>query len=117
MTKAKALSVNIYKPSYGDCSNHGISSKYDTVLIISEEGIWDVDLDNPPENLCEIVERELWGKTYRYVCPVVKAKGVGWLKGGCIVDSSDSRWSKLSDRPLHLYDRDETQEEYDRYSR
>ena len=111
----KALPVYIYKHRGEDFSNGGISSKYNEILILCEDGFVDVDTDNPPENLCEIVKRELWGEEHWYVKPVaeVKSGNVGYMSGGCVVNSCDSRWSRLSkSRALPLHDRQETQEQY-----
>lgn len=107
----RALPVSIYKHKGKDCSNKGISSKYDEILLICEDGNIDVDLKNPPENLCELVERELFGRSADYVRPYRKANGVGWMAGGCVVYSPDSRFA--SDYPLCLHDRTESKEQYD----
>lgn len=76
-----------------------------------------MDLDNPPENLCKVVERFLFGRYYYHVEPMARPEGIGWMYGGCIVDTSDSRWGEISEYPLHLHDRQETQQEYETYSR
>lgn len=113
--KAKAISANIFKSKFGSCSNHGISEKFDEVLLLHDDGYIDVDLDDPPENLCVIERRVLFGKEADYVRPFAKPEGVaGPMYGGCLVDSSDSRFE--SDHPLKLHDRFETWEEYELYS-
>ncbi len=118
-TTMKCISVSIFENKrIGNCSNNGISAKYDHILIEHPRGWIEVDENNPPENLCKLVKRELWGEDHGYIEPVKEAKGVGWMYGGCIVDSSDSRWSEISGyKPMYLHDRTETQEEYDAYSR
>ena len=116
----KAISVNIFKSRGGDCSNGGISSKFNEVLIACDEGWIDIDENNPPENLCKVVQRELWGERHWYVEPCAdKPRGsVGYMYGGCIIDSSDARWDRMSGGiPLHLHDRCESQELYDALSR
>ena len=113
---AKALRVGIYEDKrFGNCSNHGISERFYDVLLLCDDGYIDVDLENPPENLCEYVHRSLGGKECDYVRPYKEAAGVGWMYGGSIVYSSDSRFP--GSHPVCLHDRDESQEEYDRYSR
>lgn len=112
--KQKALSVNIFKDRNGDCSNGGISSKYDSILVLHDEGWIDVDMDNPPENLCKLVKRNLWGETFYHVEPVAAPTGIGWMFGGSLVYSSDGRFST---GPLKLHDRQESQELYDALSR
>lgn len=119
MAKVKALNVNIFRSSLGDCSNRGISSKYNEILVECPRGYIEVDLDNPPENFCVVDKRILWGEKHYYVRPYREANGVGWMYGGCICDTSDSRWSELIEvgYPLHLHDRTESQEMYDMLSR
>lgn len=110
----KALPVSIYKNKGGDCSNHGISSRFDEILLICEDGFIDVDEENPPENLCKVVTRNLFGEEYKHIEPVERPSGVGWMYGGCICYASDSRFD--SRYPLKLHDRTESQELYDMLS-
>lgn len=116
MTQKKALPVEIFKNGWGDCSNGGVSSRHNEVLVLCDEGFIPVDMDNPPDNLCVVEKRILWGEKHYYVRPYAEPSGVGWMYGGCICDTSDSRWSRLTEvgYPLKLHDRTETQEEYDR---
>lgn len=111
----KALTLEIYKSRYGDCSNGGISSRYDTILIECDEGYINIDENNIPDNFCVVVERQLFGRTYKHIEPYNRPdKGcVGWMAGGCFVSTCDSRFSKISDYPLSLHDRQESQEQYD----
>lgn len=111
----KAIRLNIYRPYYGDCSNHGISSRFHDILLESENGFIDIDENNPPENLCVFVKRTLFGKEANYIEPYEPPKGAGWMYGGCIVDSSDARFP--SGHPVRLFDRDESWDEYEMYSR
>ena len=113
----KALPVGIYKNRNSDCSNGGISSKFNEILLICPEGFIDVDENNPPENLCKVVTRDLGFEVYTHVEPVAKPKGVGWMAGGCLVYTCDSRFSRMSRYPLSLHDRTESQAEYDMLSR
>ncbi|MBR1531218.1 MAG: hypothetical protein IJ643_04055 [Eubacterium sp.] len=115
----RAIRVQIYKPNHGDCSNDGISSRFNEVLIIHERGYVDIDIDNEdlPENLCKIVDRPFGTKAVEPYRKVDKGC-IGWMYGGTIVDSSDARWNELSGGvPLHLHDRQETEELYDMLSR
>jgi hypothetical protein len=113
----KAISIYVYKSSLGDCTNGGISAKYKTILLEHPRGNYDVDIENPPENFCKIVTRNLWGKEYKHIEPYAKAPGVGWMYGGNIASCSDSRFSDLSQYPLCIHDRTESQEMYDMLSR
>lgn len=107
----KALPVCIYESKrIGNCSNNGISSRYKEILLLNPRGFIDVDMDNPPENLCEFVERNLFGEEANFIRPYKKAEGAGWMDGGCIIDSSDSRFP--SRHPVRLHDRDESWEMY-----
>lgn len=110
----RALSVEIFRSNYGDCSNHGISSKYKEILVECPTGPIEVDENNLPENFCKIVTRDLGFEVYSHVEPVARPNGVGWMYGGCIVDTSDSRWSELKGHhyPLKLHDRCESREQY-----
>lgn len=110
----KALPISIFEDKrIGNCSNNGISDRYREVLLICEDGFIEIDENNPPENLVKLVIRNLWGKEYKHIEPVAKPNGVGWMAGGSLVYSSDSRFRDMSDYPLSLHDRQETQEQYD----
>jgi hypothetical protein len=113
--KATALRAEIFKHMSGDCSNHGISSRFTDILILCDHGNEIIDMDNPPENLCKVVTRTLWGREYKHVEPMARPTGVGWMSGGCVVYSCDSRFGELTQYPLVLHDRQETQEEYNTY--
>lgn len=110
--KIRALSANIFKSIYGDCSNGGISSRFDKVFIECHNGPHEFDTDNLPENFVR-----LSGDGYRYARPAVHTNDgcVGWMFGGCLIYTSDSRFP--SDYPLMLNDRQETRREYDLLSR
>lgn len=88
--KAKALTVGIFKWRAGDCSNDGLSSRFNEILVLCPDGPEIVDLDNPPENLCVVVKRILWREKYYYVTPYA-LKDKQTMFGGCLCDISDSR--------------------------
>lgn len=114
----KALPIYVYKnSSMGDCTNKGLSSKFDTLLLIHEEGFVSVDENNLPENLVNVVTRYLGGSEYKHIEPFKKATKVGYMMGGNYASTSDSRFSKVSKYPLAIHDRQETQEEYNSLSR
>ena len=118
MREVRSLPVYVFKNEGKDWSNGGITSRFNEILVLNDKGHVQVDLDNPPENLCVYVERELWlGEVFNYIEPYApKEKGcVGWMYGGCIADTSDSRFQ--SDHPVRIHDRQETQELYDILSR
>lgn len=113
----KALPINVFKAKgYGDCSNGGITSRYDRLLLICDDGYIDIDEQNPPENLVKIVTRKLAGREYKHIEPYAPIRNdcVGYMSGGALAYSSDSRFANLSQYPLSVHDRQETQEQYDR---
>lgn len=114
----KALPIYVYSnKSFKGCSNGGITEKYDTLLLIHEEGFIDIDENNPPENLVKVVSRSLFGGVYKHIEPYKQATKVGYMNGGSYASTSDSRFSKISSYPLAVHDRQESQEKYDALSR
>lgn len=120
----KALRINVYrsngwdgKPS--DCTNGGISAKYDQLLLVCEDGVVEIDENNPPENLVKVVTRQLFGREYKHIEPVSRPKdgNIGWMYGGNIASCSDSRFHDISEYPLCIHDRQETVAQYERLSR
>lgn len=112
----KALPISVYRTDRSDdCTNGGITSKYDRLLLICEEGFVEVDENEPPENLVKIVTRNFGGNEYKHIEPYasVKSGNVGWMAGGNIAYTCDSRFSRMSQYPLSVHDRQETQEQYD----
>lgn len=112
----RAISVSIYEnKEIGNCSNHGISERFKNILIACDDGFIDVNGDE--ENLCKVVKRVIFGQEYVHVEPVAQPKGIGWMAGGSVVYSSDSRFNKISQYPLALHDRCESKEMYEALSR
>lgn len=113
----KALPIEVYKTNrLGDCTNGGISSKYDTLLLVCDDGYVKIDEDNLPENLVKVVTRTFGFGTFRHIEPYAKVKegNVGWMSGGNIAYSCDGRFSRIAgEYPLVIHDRQETQECYD----
>lgn len=113
---ARALRVSVFESKrLGNCSNNGISDRYDSVLLLCDNGPEEVDMENPPEELCVLVRRELFGREADYVRPYKNPDGIGWMFGGSLVYASDARFA--SDHPLCLHDRQESKELYDALSR
>ena len=110
----KALPISVYRTDrLGDCTNGGITRRYDTLLLICNDGFIDIDGGNIPENAVWLVDRILFGEIYRHLEPVkdVDRGSVGYMFGGNLAYSSDSRFP--SRYPLCVHDRQETQEQYD----
>ena len=113
----KALPIEVYKCKFGDCNNGGITSRYDELLLICDEGFIPIDEENPPERLVKIVTRVLFGREYKHIEPYapIKSGCVGYMSGGALGYSCDSRFTRLSQYPLSIHDRQETQKQYDGY--
>lgn len=110
----KALSIEIYKDgSDYDCTNGGISSKYKDLLLVCDEGNIEIDENNLPQNLVKIV---VGYKGLLHIEPLAKPTGIGWMAGGNIAYTFDSRFRRLSPYPLSIHDRQETQEDYNAYN-
>ena len=115
----RALPLGIFEnKKIGNCSNNGISNRYNEVLLICEDGFVDIDEDNPPENLVKLVVRNLFGKEYKHLEPYRPTDSgcVGWMAGGSYAGCSDSRFHRISEYPLPLHDRQESWEMYNRMS-
>lgn len=108
----KAMSFDIFKDNGKDYSNGGISSKFNNVLLVCEDGY--LDVNGNEENLVMLKTKKVGNIEYKYFEPVAKPSGVGYMDGGTIVYSSDARFPHLY--PLKLHDRTESQEQYNRFA-
>lgn len=109
----KALPIEVYKTSrLSDCTNGGISSRYDELLLVCDRGYVEIDENNPPENLVKVSEHRCGFSVYKFLEPVARPQHLGWMFGGNLAYSSDSRYSELAGQPLPIHDRQETQEMY-----
>ena len=86
----KAISCAIYKDRGGDCSNGGISSRFNEVLIAVPDGY--IEVDGTEENLCEVGYISFGGRTHYFIRPVAEPEGLGWMAGGTVVYTPDSRF-------------------------
>ena len=121
------FSVSIYRFSLGDCSNNGISARYDSLTLFDED--WTKDeieeylLSHPTieRETCIQVET-LWRgssnefKRANVVFPRTDAEGL-YVASGNYVGTSNSVFNEICKYPIPLLDRFETWEEYDRLSR
>ena len=117
MAKIKVLPVQVYRWTLGDCTNGGISGRFDCLYLIGNGGWMEVEDTDP--RLIKIVTRPACGRegTYSHVEPVndPNKKEIGYMSGGNFVYSCDSRFP--FDYPLPIFDRSETAEEYELLSR
>lgn len=119
----KKLNGLIYRSNtLGDCSNNGISSKYDKVVcyFLNENETID-SIKEPEPNAVVLAERWLWGKPHFYFRPVkeVPKDSLGYMMGGCYVGSYCGGFAQYTrgQEILPLHDRTETQEQYDMMSK
>ena len=111
----RALPIEVYRSNrFTDCTNGGITSRYDRLLLVCDEGFIEVDENNPPENLVVMKTRRFGFGEYKHIEPYAKTdrECVGWMAGGNLAYTCDSRFSKMSQYPLSVHDRQETQEQY-----
>lgn len=117
----KALPIEVYKHRSGSCSNGGLTERFDTLLLVCEEGFVDVDENDLPENLVVLVNRELFGEPAPYIRPYRDPDpgNVGWMSGGCYAASCDSRFNRLFSfyGAISIHDRQESQDLYESLSR
>lgn len=137
LNKIKGLGASIFKDKGQDCSNDGISSRHDNVIIVGvlrldreavewmQTGYEILDLANLPDNAVILKERKPFGNLPPIWCAIPAAKphkdSIGcWMAGGTFIATSDSRFSELMGREFYgavaFHDRTETQEEYDMLS-
>ena len=115
--KIRAIRADVFKNHhYVKCSNGGITERYDELYVVCPDGCYDFDTDNLPENIVEIKTKFVRGEAYRYAEPLASvSKGcVGWMAGGSLLYSSDSRFGGF---PVKVHDRQESYELNDMLSR
>lgn len=118
----KALPVRVFKnPLYKECSNDGITKKYDELLLVCDEGYIDIDETNLPENLVILVKKFVAGRPANYIRPYADVPDgcVGYMSGGAYAASSDGRFDRMVEMygAVPVHDRVETYEQNDRLSR
>lgn len=116
----KALNIYVYRsPRLGDCTNGGISSKYEQLLVLCENGYIDIDEANPPANLVKLVRRFIRGREVFHLEPVNAPDGAGWMAGGNYAGSCDSRFSEMTGiyGAIAIHDRQEDWKAYEMMSR
>lgn len=106
----KALPIDVYRSKSVDCTNGGISSKFNSLLLVCKEGFIDVDESNPPENLVKVNKRFLFGENVYSIVPYNEPTGAGWMFGGNFAYTSDSRFSRMVEGvygAIAIHDREE----------
>ena len=112
MNKIRCISVDVFRSSsHGDCSFHGISGRFNRLLVACEDGPDSFDADVAvPINFCMVEARRLYsvfgtnqGEVVYDVIPamvnedgkIVKRGGRWYMMGGSFAYTSDSRFSNL----------------------
>ena len=110
--KRKALPIYVYRhASFGDKKRTCLSDRYDTLLLLCDDGFIDVDTDNPPENLVIIDSIKIGIREPRFfIRPYANPKAAGWMAGANIGYTCDSRFGH--NYPLHIHDLDEDWDTY-----
>lgn len=92
----KALRLNVFRSNVlGDCTNGGISARYNSLLVLCDKGYIDIDEDNIPENAVKLVKRHLFGQTVYHLEPVAAPQGAGWMAGGNYAATCDGRFADM----------------------
>ena len=115
----RGVSVNIFRSDLGDCTNGGVTSprnSQDKIVVVFDPEIQDGNyhLERCKDDDRFICLRVVRRGTYMH-CEVIGEKKpghVGPMAGGNYVGSSDSRFSRVSEYPLPVHDRFETQDQY-----
>lgn len=121
------LSVDVYRSNTGiyDCTNGGITSHHDSLTLFwnctREEAKKYCEKNGIDTDKCLfLVKRNLWGEDHSFAEPLVKPQNKIQVMGGNFVYTCDSRLYKLNGltcaTPIPVYDRFETQREYDAFS-
>ena len=117
--KINCLSIEVYRNDrFGDCTNKGISSRFNELLLACLDGNISFDSDKElPLNFCMINRRQLFGdEEHQSIVPAtvdengrVIARPGWWMCGGNIACTSDSRFTELKGHyyPLKIHDRRE----------
>lgn len=87
------LRVSVYRSSLGDCTNGGVSSKYDNLTVVNADGPFDPSEDAPAAKL--VVGPY---DTIRLV-PVDLLETNAWVMfGGNLASTSDSRFGEAIEK-------------------
>ncbi len=92
----RVLSIEIYTPSFGNCSNGGYSSKNGFIYVPNAEGpnkASEVGIERVffPEKRNSDIENPYWA----LIPAVLRTDKSGPMFGGCLAHSSDSRENRI----------------------
>lgn len=113
----KAIPVYVYySPILGDCTNGGVTCRFNRLLVECEDGYVDIDEHDLPDNLMKVVKRTMRGKDIYHLEPVAAPHGAGWMAGGNYAGSCDDRFSRMVGGQygaIPVHDRQESWDEYE----
>lgn len=113
----KGLLVFVLRSTFGDCTNGGVTAKYDK-FVLTGPGVPEIFEPSALSPELRLIVRQLWGKPYYHAEPVLgtpdEKTHCGPMAGGNYVTISDSRLP--FDHPISVHDRFETWELYNRMS-
>ncbi len=107
MNKVRCIRVEVYRSEViGDCTFHGISGRFRTLLVACPDGPYSFDADvETPINFCFVEARQCFGDEIVYdLKPAmvtedgrIKTRGGRWyMMGGNFAYTSDSRFRSLT---------------------
>lgn len=102
MKKEKGLIISVYKFPLGECTNNGLSSKYESLLLVGD-GIKNGPFESSDEKdylICEYRERY---DDFIATPKSLKDSGKWTMFGGNFAYTSDSRFP--TDSPIKIFDR------------
>lgn len=116
MRYAKLTLVTVYRMANGgDCSNNGITARYDHVNLLIPEGMpglrgpidilggyREIDLDACPENTLIVKRRVIFGEPYYHAEPIIDK---GYMCGGNLIDYCGNGFRTITGYPLRVHDR------------
>lgn len=103
----QGLMVFIYKHGPTDCTAKGISSRHESVIMISDT--YDVPeiFEAEEDRTMKLITRSVIGKSFPILVPLdAKENGNPYMFGGNFAYTSDSRFPH--DAPIKIFDRDES---------
>lgn len=107
--KKKGMLVFVLR-GRSDCSNGGLTSKYDSLVLVGP-GVPEVF--EPSDTSPALELKFKGGIPCAFPESSVDSNSVGWMFGGAFVYSCDSRFRKINDgNPIKVMDRQETYEQY-----
>lgn len=99
----KGLICSVYRDASGcDCTNHGVTSKAHTVILVGT-GIPELFAPDDCKPALRLVSRIIAGKPYLHAVPVAaQGTGIGeYMFGGNFIHTSDGRFPGRYPIPVH----------------